>query len=366
MGLNRFSKFVFLFFSSVFFVPLAYMQLSFGALTNCAVGFGATILFCGAIFSLDSLLKNTSLKSYNALALGLFFGWIFSQILILIVDTLLGSVGLFVSEGLSHVLMGCLYLFSLYFGVLFTMRASEEIYLSIPFLRLKPKAQEKKDLLLEASALTDPRMIDLVTTGLFDHQLILPRFVMKQIYEMAESSSEMRKSKAKQALELIKKMEQTPSLGLRIHETEFPDLKEISAKLMRLARLLGADILTADAQAFELSSAAEPLRTISLHALAKALKPLTQSGEYLDVKVQRYGKEARQGVGYQEDGTMVVINGGAAFIGETIKAQVLSVKHTSAGRMIFSNAVVASSLEDPEAEIAAGEAESSLKNYFAL
>jgi uncharacterized protein YacL len=109
--------------------------------------------------------------------------------------------------------------------------------------------------------------------------------------------------------------------------------------------MIDADLLTADISRIEQASI-EGVRIINIHTLSNALKPLTHSGETLTIKVQRYGKEPRQGVGYLEDGTMVVINGGADFIGETIKTHVLSVKHTSSGRMIFCNA-----LEDEEDDI---------------
>jgi len=90
----------------------------------------------------------------------------------------------------------------------------------------------------------------------------------------------------------------------------------------------------------------EGVRIINLHSLSNALKPLMETGEMITIKVQRYGKEPRQGVGYLDDGTMVVINGGGSFIGEVIEAQVLSVKHTSSGRMIFCNALDADLEED--------------------
>jgi uncharacterized protein YacL len=114
-------------------------------------------------------------------------------------------------------------------------------------------------------------------------------------------------------------------------------VKELASKIIRLGRLLDANILTADAGKIQ-SSAVEGVRLINLHALSNALKPLMQTGEQIRVKIQRYGKEPRQGVGYLEDGTMVVVNGGGSYIGETIDAIVLSVKHTSSGRIIFCNA----------------------------
>jgi len=147
----------------------------------------------------------------------------------------------------------------------------------------------------------------------------------------------MTKAKARRSLDLIKKLEGLPSLDLRYVDTDFPEIKEPMTKLIRLARFMDTHIITSDINRIQQASI-EGVRIINIHMLSNALKPITQAGESITIKIQRYGKEARQGVGYLEDGTMVVVNGGAEFIGETVKAYVLSVKHTSSGRMIFCNA----------------------------
>ena len=146
------------------------------------------------------------------------------------------------------------------------------------------------------------------------------------------------KNKARRCLDVIKKLESVPALEIKINDTDFPDVKEMQGKLIRLARLLDANLLTADINRIQMASI-EGIRVINMHALSNALKPLMQAGEYIKIKIQRYGKEPRQGVGYLDDGTMVVVNGGGNYIGETIEAKVLSVKHTTSGRMIFCNAV---------------------------
>jgi uncharacterized protein YacL len=186
--------------------------------------------------------------------------------------------------------------------------------------------------------LSDARIIDLAATGLLDHQLILPRFLVKELYLQAETGDELSKSKARRCLETVKKLEAIPNLELRINETDFQDVKEPFNKQLRLARLLDASLLTADISRIQMASI-EGIRIINIHALSHALKPFMQTGESIKIKIQRYGKEPRQGVGYLEDGTMVVVNGGGDYIGETIDTQVLSVKHTSSGRMIFCNAL---------------------------
>lgn len=358
-----FSRAVFSILSLLFFTTFAMTTYSYGTGVNATIGAMSGLLFCLILFTSDYLFKNVSLKIMNTTALGLLFGFVLSQAVILAFTGLIDLASIAVSSESIALIKGAISLFSLYFGVTLTFRASEEIYVSIPFIKLKPSVQKKKDFLLDISILTDSRMIDLISSGILDNHLVLPRFVMKQIYEMAESEVESQKGKARRALEIIKKMEELPTLELRFNETDFPEVKDLQAKLIRLARLVDANLLTADMSQIEQSSI-EGVRIINIHSLAKALKPLTQTGEFIQIKVQRYGKEARQGIGYLDDGTMVVINGGAEYIGETIKVQVLSVKHTSSGRMIFCNAMDEGLSEDGE-QIYHNE-EHPANNYFAL
>ena len=245
------------------------------------------------------------------------------------------------------------------------IKAADEIHLSIPFVKLQPTTQKKKDILMDASILLDSRIIDLAASGLLNNLLVIPRFIVKELHQFAEGTNEPERTKSRRALEVLKKLELIQNLNLRYSETDFAEFKDTTLKFVRLARILDASILTADLNRIE-QSTIEGITVINIHMLANSLKPITQAGEQITIKVQRYGTEARQGVGYLEDGTMVVINGGAEFIGENIKAQVLSVKHTSSGRMIFCNASEEGSSPDEDMEETIANMESSAKNYFAL
>ncbi len=196
--------------------------------------------------------------------------------------------------------------------------------------------QKKKDLIIDSSVLADPRIIDLASSGLVDHHLIIPRFVIKELYAESEGNDEFTKNKALRCLESLKKLEEFPELEMRYNDTDFPEIKNQQSKIIRLARLLDSNVLTADIDRIQIATI-EGIRIINLHNLSNALKPLMEAGEILKIKIQRYGKEPRQGVGYLDDGTMVVVNGGGEYIGDMISAQVLSVKHTASGRMIFCN-----------------------------
>ncbi|WP_068468433.1 PIN/TRAM domain-containing protein [Candidatus Protochlamydia phocaeensis] len=333
-------------------------------LINAIVGLLGGLAIAGFLIGSDFAFKRFNLRSFNTAILGLFFGYLMAQAILFIFEGIIGleasSVPLFMP------IRFFVYLFCAYLGMVMTARAAEEIHVSIPFIEFKAVSHKKKDILVDVSVLMDPRIIDLASSGLLDHHLILPRFAIKELYAQAESGDEAGKAKARRSLEVIKKLESLPSLDLRYVDTDFAEIKDPMTKLIRLARFMDTNIITSDINRIQQSSI-EGVRIINIHMLSNALKPITQAGETINIKIQRYGKEARQGVGYLDDGTMVVVNGGAEFIGETIKAHVLSVKHTSSGRMIFCNASEDGCLmTEQDLAQSLSDLDNTHKNYLAL
>lgn len=331
---------------------------------NLAIGILGGVMIAGLLIGSDIIFKRFNLKAFNTAALGLFFGYLMGEAILF---TLGGILGVDASLTYWMPLRFFVFLISSYLGMTMTARAAEELYASIPFVQFKQISHKKKDILVDTSILTDARVIDLASSGLLDHHLILPRFSLKELYALAESMDEAVKAKARRSLDVLKKLESIPNLDLRYVDTDFPEIKDPMAKLIRLARFMDTNIITSDMNRVH-SSSTEGVKIINIHLLSNALKPITQTGEYLTIKIQRYGKEARQGVGYLDDGTMVVVNGGAEFIGETIKAQVLSVKHTSSGRMIFCNAAEEGHIPMTEQEFnqSVHDLEDTHKNYLSL
>lgn len=308
-----------------------------GGLTalNLAVGiFGGAIL-ASLLIATDLLFKRFNLRSFNTALLGLFFGYLMGSVILFTIDGIMGTNSITSTVAPLRFLV---YLVTAYLGMVIASRSADELHVSIPFVELQKTGHKKKDILIDISVMSDPRIIDLAASGLLDHILIVPRFASKELFAASESGAdEGIKAKARRSIEVLKKLESIPTLELRYVDTDFPEIKDPMAKLVRLARYLDTNIITSDINRVQ-SSSLEGVKIINIHSLSNALKPISQTGEHLNIKIQRFGKEPRQGVGYLDDGTMVVINGGAEFIGETIKAQVLSVKHTSSGRMIFCNA----------------------------
>ncbi len=336
----RLTRFLFMglcvFFLTFYMVsgPEGYSAQKFG--TGILLGLCLGSLLIG----FDLLFKRFNLRSFNIAVLGLFFGYLMGIALDLIFSAVLeiSSASIHLSLPTLEIIKISLFLFGIYLGTLITLRSSDEIYVSLPFVRFSALAIKKKDLILDGSVLFDARIIDLAASGLLDSHLILPRFLLKDLYATAEASDEHVRIKAKRSLDIVRKMEEMGTLEMRYNDTDFPEVKDPLNKLIRLARLTDANILTADVSQIQIPTI-EGLRFINIHDLSKALKPLMQTGENIKIKIQRFGKEPRQGVGYLDDGTMVVVNGGGEFIGEIIEAKVLSVKHTTSGRMVFCNAL---------------------------
>jgi len=294
------------------------------------------LIVAAILIGVDLLFKRFSLRAFTTAIVGLFFGYLMGYALVKIFHGVVLFTQMDGSLPVIDFAKILLFLFGVYLGLMMTLRAADELYLSIPFVRFSPTDHKVRDLVLDPSILSDPRILDLASSGLFNNQWILPRFALRELYALSEEGSEAIRTRARRALEVVQKLEAMDELGLRIHETDFPDVPDVGQRTTRLARLLEANVLTADLTK-SASAPAEGVAMINIHTLSSALKPLMEAGQYLTVKIQRPGKEPLQGVGYLDDGTMVVVNGGGDYIGEEIETRVLSVKHTSSGRMIFCN-----------------------------
>lgn len=332
---------------------------------NLILGIGLGLVFGFSFMVFEYLFKNVNLKSFVTAMIGLFLGYLMGECILIILNSVLDISSLNISSASVNLIRVGIFLFSTYLSMTLTARALEEFHINIPFIKFKGSHQQKGVILLDTSVLLDPRLIDLATSGLLDQRLIIPQFTVKELNSGLESHDEAIKAKARRGLEVLKKLENMTALGIQYNNTDYNDLSDSTSKLIRLARLLDANIFTADISKIQ-HSFSDGVKLINIHTLSNALKPISQTGETLVLKVQRYGKEPRQGVGYLDDGTMVVINGGAEFIGETIKVQVLSVKHTTSGRMIFCNANEDLGFGEQELVQSVVDMENSQKNYFAL
>jgi uncharacterized protein YacL len=188
--------------------------------------------------------------------------------------------------------------------------------------------------ILDTSAIIDGRIADVVETGFLEGSLLVPEFVLRELQIVADSSDSSRRQRGRRGLDILQKMQANPALGVRIVEDDFPQLREVDLKLIELAKKMGAPIVTND---FNLCKVAQlrQVRVLNLNDLANSLKPLVLPGEKMNIVVLKEGKEYNQGVGYLDDGTMVVVDHARRMIGRAVEITVTSVLQTASGKMIF-------------------------------
>ncbi len=188
--------------------------------------------------------------------------------------------------------------------------------------------------ILDTSVIIDGRIADICETGFVTGDLIIPEFVLKELQAIADSSETTRRTRGRRGLDILNKIRKQSYVNIVIETTDYPSIKEVDQKLIRMAKETGYAILTND---FNLNKVAEvhAVQVLNINQLANALKPVVLPGEHLHVQILKEGKEPSQGVAYLDDGTMVVVDHGRSQLGKTVEATVTSVLQTAAGRMIF-------------------------------
>ena len=188
--------------------------------------------------------------------------------------------------------------------------------------------------LLDTSVIIDGRIADICQTGFLEGTLVIPQFVLEELQHIADSSDVLKRNRGRRGLDILNKIQKDLPVNVEIYEGDFEDTHEVDSKLVKLAKLLDGVVVTND---FNLNKVCElqNVSVLNINDLANAVKPVVLPGEELNVQVIKDGKEHNQGVGYLDDGTMIVVEEGRNYIGKTIDVIVTSVLQTSAGRMIF-------------------------------
>lgn len=198
-----------------------------------------------------------------------------------------------------------------------------------------PEGEPAQAKILDTSVIIDGRIFEVARTGFLEGELVVPQFVLDELRRVADSADAQRRNRGRRGLDLLQKVRQERGLHLRIDPTDWQDTQETDVKLLRLARETGGRVVTNDFNLNKVASVSG-MKVLNLNDLAAALKPAVLAGEEMETTISKEGKEPGQGVGYMEDGTMIVVEGGRRHVGETVHVVVTTVIQTSAGRMIFS------------------------------
>jgi uncharacterized protein YacL len=188
--------------------------------------------------------------------------------------------------------------------------------------------------LVDTSAIIDGRLVDVLRTRFLSGAIVVPDFVLHELQRVADSADAQKRARGRRGLELVEELKATANGGFSVRSGDYPEAVGVDAKLVEMARDIGASIVTVD---YNLNKVAKirGVEVLNVNELANALKPAVLPGEVLAVKVIREGKEYDQGVGYLADGTMIVIEGGRASLGEEVEVEVTSVLQSPSGKMIF-------------------------------
>ncbi len=222
-----------------------------------------------------------------------------------------------------------------YLGLSIGMKKGDELdgdFFKGPSSQAKAKSS---GLIIDTSVIIDGRIAEVCETGFLDGELIVPQFVLQELQYIADSPDPVKRARGKRGLDVLKSIQSSKKVDVSITERDFPDIREVDSKLVALAKELHGKIVTNDAN---LNKVAElhGVNVLNLNKLATAMKPVVLPGEVMNILVLKEGKEHGQGVGYLEDGTMVVIDNAREHLGKLIDVSITSVLQTTGGRMIFS------------------------------
>ena len=295
---------------------------------NSFLGMGIGVVASFFIIFLEVGMRRVSSKGLSSAVFGLILGLIMAK---LVGDAF--TLARIPADTLALIRVILTLIFG-YLGMVIGLRGKDEFNIIIPYVRLKRQDQKEEAIILDTSVIIDGRITDICKTGFLDAKIILPRFVLKELQNIADSTDPIRRQRGRRGLEILNSLQKDTGLNIIINDEDFPDIKDVDAKVVRLAKVLEAKILTVD---FNLNRVAgiQGVCVLNINELANAIKPVVFPGETFNIRLIREGKEYNQAVGYLDDGTMVVVEDARRLIGQEVKVVVTSVLQTQAGRMIF-------------------------------
>jgi uncharacterized protein YacL len=216
------------------------------------------------------------------------------------------------------------------------LQTKDDFRFIIPYVEFAREVKGRKPYVLDTSVVIDGRIADVVETHALDNQLVMPRFAIQELQNIADSSDRMRRSRGRRGLDILNRLRANAEVELLIFDRELPEFagQPVDLKLVLLAKHLSGKIVTNDYNLNKVSKL-HGVEVINLNDVANALKPVFLVGEAIEVRIIKPGEGPGQGIGYLDDGTMIVVEGGREHINETIKVSVTSMLQKSAGRMVF-------------------------------
>ena len=226
-----------------------------------------------------------------------------------------------------------------YLGFKIATRDKEEWTTTFSKFRISSKEKshkkEKQTLkILDTSVIIDGRIIDIFHAGFMEGQILIPIFVLEELQHIADSENNLRRQKGRRGLDILNQIQDVYGKRVEITTERYPDTEEVDSKILRMAKELGAKVVTNDYNLNKVA-AVQNIEVLNINELANAVKPVVIPGEEMNVRIIKDGNQSNQGLGYLDDGTMIVVEGGKRYIGQQVSTEVTSVIQTAAGKMIF-------------------------------
>ncbi len=296
------------------------------------LAFLAVMVGAGLVLAADVFIRRKKLDVITAVYFGAVIGLFLSYVLQLGLTPLMEGLRSDVADWVNLAIAAI----TCYTAISVLLQTRDDFRFIIPYVEFAKEMKGLKPLILDTSVVIDGRIADLVETRAVDNPLVMPQFVIAELQGIADSSDKLRRGRGRRGLDILARLQSDPKVEIQIFDRELPEFagQSVDQKLVLLARHLDGKVVTND---YNLNKVAKlhNVGVVNLNDIANSLKPIFLPGERLQVRLVKPGEETHQGVGYLDDGTMVVIEGGRPHVGEQISAEVTSVLQTSAGRMVF-------------------------------
>jgi uncharacterized protein YacL len=299
----------------------------------------ATAIVCGLIalaagvIAIDVAIRRKRLDVISSVYFGLIIGMFTASIAQLTIKPFVPEPFWMAYQGWIELVLGLVFC---YVCISLLFQTKDDFRFVIPYVEFAREIKGTRPAILDTSVIIDGRIADIVETRVLDGQLVIPKFVISELQGIADSSDRMRRSRGRRGLDILNRLRANKVLDVQIFDRDLPEFagQPVDLKLVVLARHLHGKLVTND---YNLNKVAQlqDVEVINLNDLANALKPTFLPGEQICVRVVKAGEEPGQGIGYLDDGTMVVIEGGREHIGHQVNIAVTSVIQKSAGRMVF-------------------------------
>ena len=289
------------------------------------------------VFVVDVFTPKKKLASLAGVFFGLLVGVLISGALAPIVDMMAQSYNM---ELIPEAVYGIKWLMGIcicYLVISVVMRTKDDVRFVIPYVEFAKQTKGARPLILDTSAIIDGRIADLCQSKLFDAPLVVPRFVLNELQLIADSADKLKRNRGRRGLDILNKMQTDPAIDVEIDDIILPEIEEVKGvdqKLMMFSKACNGRLATTDYNLSKVARVRE-VDVVNINDLANSLKVVALPGESMQVRIIKPGEEAEQGIGYLDDGTMVVVEGGRNKIGRDLLISVTSSLQTSAGKMIF-------------------------------